>query len=132
MTMWLKYLTGAGLAITTAAFSLPVMAQDVPQTIPDAINDLMSTYSGTYFENRSIARQTQLVLGLSFRDREIDWDANAINQAYQDLMVLQNTLDPFLRVPDLPNPYNTSLLTMPGGQGSTVGTEFIFESMPLQ
>jgi hypothetical protein len=42
-------------------------------------------------------------------------------------MLLQNTADPTLRVPDLANPYNSSLLTMPSSQVPLVGTEFIFE-----
>lgn len=132
MAMGLKYLAGAGLALITIAAAQPAMAQDAAQTIPEAMNDLMSTYSGTYFENRTIGRQIEIIVGTSFRDREIDWDANAISQASLDLQRLQNTLDPTLRVPDLPNPFATSLLTMPGGTGAVVGTEFIFESMPMR
>jgi hypothetical protein len=42
-------------------------------------------------------------------------------------MYQQNSMDRTLRVPDLSNPYTTSLLTMTGGGSPSVGTQFIFE-----
>jgi hypothetical protein len=74
-----------------------------------------------------MGRQGGRIVGFGFPDRELEWDANATATAFQELMLLQNTADPTLRVPDLANPYNSSLLTMPSSQVPLVGTEFIFE-----
>ncbi|MGF1566957.1 MAG: hypothetical protein ACFCVD_02580 [Nodosilinea sp.] len=116
----------AGVAMAAPA----TLAQEAraPQTIPEAMDDLLSTYSGDYFSNRTLTRQAANIFGFGFPERELDWDLNATTAAVQDLMRLQNTLDPTIRVPDLATPYSTSLLTGPSGSAPNVGTEFIFES----
>jgi hypothetical protein len=132
MAIRLKHISGALVIAAAIVGMAPASwAQETsstpPQTIPSAFDDLMSTYSGTYFDNRTISRQWQRIVGFGFPERELDWDANATTTAFQDLMRLQNTIDPTLRVPDLASPYTSSLLTMPSSQSPSVGTEFIFE-----
>jgi hypothetical protein len=67
------------------------------------------------------------MFGFGFPERELEWDAHGLSVALRDAMYQQNSMDRTLRVPDLSNPYTTSLLTMTGGGSPSVGTQFIFE-----
>ncbi len=133
MGMNLTHLAGATLSLMAiaAVTSTAAQAQDVstaaPQTIPDAMEELLSGSSGDFFRNRSLGRQAANMFGLGFRDREILRDGDTVAQEFDALMRLQNTQDPTIRVPDLANPYTASLLTLPSSQAPTLGTEFIFE-----
>jgi hypothetical protein len=130
MGIQLNHISGATLSLlAVAAIAAPVgLAQEAPpQTIPQAFDGLTTNYSGNFFRNRTISRQAARIVGLGFPENEITWDANATATAMRDLMRLQNTIDPAIRVPDMSSPFNTSLLTMPSSQFPTVGTEFIFE-----
>lgn len=130
MGIRLQHISGLTLAMVAAvAMTAPsARAQEANRTIPEAMDDLMSTYSGDYFSNRTISRQAGRLVGFGFPERELDWDVNATTTAFNDLMRLQNTVDPTIRVPDLATPFSTTLLTMPSSQSPYVGTEFIFES----
>lgn len=131
MAIQFKYISGLFGIVAAVAVAPVTLAQEMPtpeqSTIPAAFDDLMSTYSGDFFSNRTISRQGARMVGFGFPERELEWDANATTTAFRDLMRLQNTADPTLRVPDLANPYTSSLLTMPSSQVPLVGTEFIFE-----
>jgi len=110
------------------------------RSIPEAMDDLFYHYSGTFFENRTAWRQLSYMVGpggwdsARFPEREIEWDADAINRAHTALMAIQNTSDPTIRVPDLPNPFATSVQLMPSNQTGTQirGTEFVFETLPMR
>jgi hypothetical protein len=131
MGIQLNHISGLTLSLLTAlALAAPSgQAQEASvQTIPDAFDDLTSTYSGTFNENRTITRQFNQIIGFGFPERELEWDADATAAAVRDVLLLQNTSDPTIRVPDLLNPYTTTLLTMPSSQTPYVGSEFIFES----
>lgn len=133
MGIKLTHLAGVTLSLMTAvavlvpASNAQTVDTNAPQTIPDAMDDLLSASSGTFFENRTFGRQAGAMFGFGFRDREIIWDAATVAQEFDALMQLQNTSDPTIRVPDLANPYTTTLLTMPSSQSPYLGTEFIFE-----
>lgn len=141
-TRWLCGLGAAAIAATTA-WGMPATAQDAPRTeaanIPTAMEELFFGNSGTYFYNRTAWRQANYILGFggldsaAFPEREIEWDAEAIHRAYLYLMNEQNSSDPTIRVPDLYNPYNTSVQLLPTAQyGSRVsGSEFVFERIPF-
>lgn len=129
MAIRLKHISGTLGILAMMALATPAaLAQETPETIPDAFDRLMSTYSDNFFGNRTPQRQTARMFGFGFPERELDWDAHATAAATRDLWLLQGTVDPTLRVPDLVSPYSSSLLTMPSSQVPTVGTEFIFES----
>ncbi len=133
MAIRLKHISGALMVLTMATVAAPAgwaqeASRSTTQTIPDAFTELMSTFSGDYFSNRTISRQAARIAGFGFPERELDWDTHATSAAFQDLMRLQNTVDPTLRVPDLNTPYSSSLLTMPSRQSPATGSEFIFES----
>lgn len=131
MAIQFKHISGMLALLAACTVAPAAMAQEMQphelRTIPEAFDDLMSTYSGDFFGNRTISRQAGRIAGFGFPERELEWDASATATAFQDLMRLQNTTDPTLRVPDLANPYTSSLLTMPSSQMPLVGTEFIFE-----
>lgn len=129
MAIRLKHISGTLGILALLAVAAPAsLAQETPETIPDAFTRLMTTYSGDFLSNRTPQRQSARIFGFGFPERELEWDTHATSAAFRDLMRLQNTADPTLRVPDLVNPYNTTLLTMPSSQVPTIGTEFIFES----
>ncbi|HZG38551.1 MAG TPA: hypothetical protein VEZ50_07700 [Nodosilinea sp.] len=131
MGIQLNHISGLTLALlAAAAVVVPAgQAQDTAsQTIPEAMDDLVTTYSGDYFENRGIRRQAGRILGFSFPERELEWDSNATAAAARDILLLQTTADPTIRVPDLASPFTSSLLTAPSSRAPYVGSEFIFES----
>jgi hypothetical protein len=132
MAIRLKHISGTLLILAMAVVTAPAsLAQETSRTtaqsIPDAFTDPTTTYSGDFFRNRTLSRQGTRMVGFSFPERELEWDAHATSAAFNDLMRLQNTADPTIRVPDLASPYTTTLLTMPSSRSASVGTEFIFE-----
>lgn len=117
----------ATAAITSPSAKAQTAEVNVPETIPDAAERLLSESSGEFFENRTFGRQAANMFGLGFRDRELLRDGETVGREFNALMRLQNTSDPTIRVPDLANPYTASLLTLPSSEAPTLGTEFIFE-----
>ena len=115
------------VALTSLGAPRALGQETKPLTVPAAMDELVSTYSQNYFSNRTIGRQTARIFGFGFPERELEWDAQALSVAVKDVMYRQNSTDPTLRVPDLSNPYTTSLLTMTGGGSPSLGTQFIFE-----
>ncbi|MEO1373042.1 MAG: hypothetical protein AAFW70_01690 [Cyanobacteria bacterium J06635_10] len=91
-----------------------------------------------FYKNRGLWRDIDWILGSgslfknSFPENEIERDGKLVNILYQDMLKQQTTNDPYIRTPDLPNPYNTSLLGSPRMRASQlqVGTEFRFDSIP--
>ncbi|MEM6423670.1 MAG: hypothetical protein AAF651_05160 [Cyanobacteria bacterium P01_C01_bin.73] len=141
MTRPIKIIAAIGAAITA---SLSVVAQasaqqaprtDV-QTIPEAIDEIYFSNSGTFFENRTIWRQFSFVAApawRSFSESEVEYDAAALELAVQYLQAEQAARDPYLRVPDLRNPYDSSVQLIPSTQSGrpAPGSELIFERLPL-
>ncbi len=93
------------------------------------------------FENMSHKEQWRSISGTgnhSFLERgrfpeiSIERDLRRVNAVWQDAMTQQAESDPIIRVPDLVNPYNTSLMLLPVAPvGSRVmGTEFVYERVP--
>lgn len=120
-------ITLALVALTSVAAPRAMGQETRPLTLPAAMDDLISTYSQDYFSNRTMGRQAARMFGFGFPERELEWDAHGLSVALRDAMYQQNSMDRTLRVPDLSNPYTTSLLTMTGGGSPSVGTQFIFE-----
>lgn len=104
----------AAAATVLLALAPGAIAQEV-ETVPQAFDRILSNASGDFFDNRSTVGQTANLLGIGgFPERQMERDAQALGVAHRDLMILQNTLDPTIRVPDLANPYSTTLLLTPG------------------
>ena len=133
---------GTAVAIATfSALATRANAQNATFTEPtilETLDDIATRNGGNYSTDRSNFRQLAHFFGLglpgrsAFPELELDRDSDAILEAYNELMFLQTRNTPTIRVPDLTNPYNTSLQMMPGSQsaGRTVGTEFNFEPLP--
>jgi hypothetical protein len=133
---------GTAVAISAvSAMATRANAQNATFTEPtvlDTMDDISTRHSGTYDTDRSNFRQiahffgTGLPGGSPYPELELDRNSKGILEAYNELMFLQTRNTPAIRVPDLPNPYTTSLQMLPGAQsrGRVVGTELNFEPLP--
>lgn len=134
---------GSAVAIATlSAFATRANAQNATFTEPtvlETLDDISTRHSGTYSRDRSAFRQTAHLLGLgvpgrnAFPELELDRNSDGLLEAYNELMFLQTRNTPAIRVPDLANPYNTSLQMLPEAQSQgrrAVGTELNFEPLP--
>ncbi|PAX54856.1 hypothetical protein [Brunnivagina elsteri] len=140
--MGLNFRAMAGLLILAAA-SLPsvAVAQDtVPnyETASEVLERAFFKNSPDYYRNQGFKRDVDLILGPgslfrnSFPEKEIERDADLVNKVYRDVIMQQAMNDPYMRTPDLPNPYNTSLMMSPRLNQNKLksGTEFRFDAMP--
>ncbi len=108
------------------------------ETTNDAFERAFFRHDRNFYENGTIKRQIDSFLGSgsgfknSFPENEIARDAELINTLYRDVLTQQVGNDPYIRTPDLPNPYDTSLLMSPrlNANQLKVGTEFSFENTP--
>lgn len=129
-----KSVSAATAVVASLAVSAIAYAQDSPPMsnsadLPKAMNEIFFGNTGSYNINRSIGGELDLMFGTSgFRENGITEDAYGLFEAYNYLMYQQNQADPTIRVPDLMNPYNTSVQFLPTGTSATAsGSEFIFE-----
>jgi hypothetical protein len=129
--------------LLAASVTFPSVAAADMETpnIPTTNSTFEKAYFGNdrnYYENGSVKRQIDAQFGPgtafenSFTDNEIARDGELLNTLYRDVLAQQATNDPYLRTPDLPNPYNSSLLMSPrySADRLKVGTEFHFETVP--
>lgn len=133
---------GAAVAIATlSTIAARANAQNATFTEPtvlETLDDILTRHSGDYSTDRSNFRQLAHYFGLgvpgrnAFPELELDRNSDGILEAYNELMFLQTRNTPTIRVPDLTNPYNTSLQMMPGAQSAerVFGTELNFEPLP--
>jgi hypothetical protein len=141
--MGCKFKTLGGLLVLIAAAFAPSVAladENVPsyETASDAMERAFFKNDPNFYRNNSFKRNLDLILGTgslfrnSFPENEIARDAELLNTVYRDVMMQQATNDPYIRTPDLPNPYNSSLMMSPRlNQGKLrTGTEFRFETIP--
>ncbi|MBW4599549.1 MAG: hypothetical protein KME29_08015 [Calothrix sp. FI2-JRJ7] len=137
--MGLKFKLLSSLFILLAA-SVPSVAaaqESAPgyETAADAMERAFYKNSPNYYRNQGINRDIDLILGTgtpfrsSFPEKEIERDADLVNALYRDVIMQQAMNDPYIRTPDLPNPYNTSLMMSPRMNQEKLrsGTEFRFE-----
>ncbi|MFM2061980.1 MAG: hypothetical protein RLZZ507_1650 [Cyanobacteriota bacterium] len=130
-----------GLIVLLATTTFPVVAVAQTETAGyESTNNVFDRayfrYDRTYYENSSLKRQIDAffgpgaTFGTTFPDNEIAKDGELVNTLYHDVLFQQAQNDPYLRTPDLPNPYNSSLLMSPQHNANKlkVGTEYRFES----
>lgn len=124
----------ATVAVASAIAIASTAQADEPPTaesayIPRAINEIFFSYGGSFNINRSTGGQLGTMFGIGdFPEQAIMNDGYAIHDTYVYLLEQQTRTDPTLRVPDLANPYATSVQFLPGGsEGAVSGSEFIFE-----
>lgn len=117
----------AASTVSTAA-----TAQERPATfrpreaIPDAVN---RAFYGSGESFQDLRRPIEALVGIpKFPENAIARDGDRIDRIYRDLLNQQVASDPIIRTVDLPNPYNTSILTLPSANVSNrvVGSELVF------
>lgn len=135
MAKFLVWSASATVALVAGvAIAAPAPAQEEPPTsdsayIPTAVNEIFFGNTGSYNINRSIGGELKTLFGAGgFPENDITQDGYDIFEAYNYLMFQQTQLDPTLRVPDLANPYTTSVQFLPtSSAGMVSGSEFVFE-----
>jgi hypothetical protein len=142
--MGIKFPALSGLLVllaTSSAFTAPVKAEtETPnyETTNKSFENAYFRHDPNFYENGSLKRQVDAFIGpggkfgTTFPDNEIAKDAELLNTLYHDVLAQQTTNDSYLRTPDLPNPYDSSLLMSPRYNGNKlkIGTEYRFENLP--
>ncbi len=109
--------------------------------IPDAYVEAFYKNSWTLFQSRQVGGQLRFMLGPSvfsvlgtYPENQVARDAELITMLNRDILLQQLTDAPIVRVPDLPNPFDASLMTLPSIQrgGRVMGSEFIYEKAPIR
>lgn len=150
MCLRFRSLTGV-LVLVSAAVSFPLaaIAQTTSTTAPNGLATIEETLYPTidevfqraffendpdFFRNRSLGRQLNWIFGPDFTENEIAQDARLVDILYHDVLEQQVSSDPIIRTPDLPNPYETTILESPrvNVNNQVQGNELIFEQLPPQ
>lgn len=134
-----------GLAIAAGSVLVAprAIAQEIPETTStrDALTDAFFDDSRDFYQNQTTVRRIREIFGTgrsifrrgNYAEINTERDGERVGTVYRQLMQEQAASDPTLRVIDLPNPYETSLLVEPAlftNQGT--GTEFVFETAPIR
>jgi hypothetical protein len=131
---------GSLLVLLAASIAFPSVASaqietPKPETTSDVFERAYFRHDRNFYENSSsLKRQLDVFFGSgsgfggSFPENEIAHDAELVNTLYHDALTQQVGNDPYIRTPDLPNPYDTSLMMSPrlNSNKLKVGTEFRF------
>jgi hypothetical protein len=141
--MGIKFKAVGGLLVLLAAsISIPAFADDKGTANYETANEVFDRAyfknDRNFYGNNTFRRQIDWLVGSgslfrnSFPESEIARDAELVNVVYRDVLNQQVGNDPYIRTPDLPNPYNTSLMMSPRLNSNKLktGTEFRFETVP--
>ncbi len=137
--MGIKFPALSGLLVLLAtSFAFLPVAKAETETINNTFERAYFRHDPNFYENRTFKRQVESLIGSkgkfgsAFPDNEIAKDAELVNTLYHDALAQQTTNDPYLRTPDLPNPYDSSLLMSPRYNANQlkVGTEYRFGNLP--
>ncbi len=134
-----------GLAVAAGSSLAPAQAfaQEIPETtaVRDAINNAFFNDSRDFYGNQTAVRRMRETFGTgrnifrrgNYAEINVERDAKRANAVYNRLMQEQVASDPTMRVVDLPNPFETSLLVEPSlYTNQATGTEFVFERSPIR
>ncbi|MEB3277547.1 MAG: hypothetical protein VKK42_01310 [Lyngbya sp.] len=108
---------------THAQPEVPVPPRTTFNPVADQFNRAASRSAGDIFRAQSLLGQVQFIFGVSFPwpngsigafpEQAARADARNFILLYREAFLNQYASDPVIRVIDLPNPYNTSILTQP-------------------
>ncbi len=130
-----------GLTIAAGATLAPSVAsaQEIPNTTAprDALTDAFFNDSRDFYGNQTAVRRIRESFGTgrnifrrgNYAEINVERDGKRFNAVVNRIKQEQFASDPTIRVIDLPNPFETSLLVEPSlysNQGT--GTEFVFGS----
>ena len=137
MTIGMRSMASSTLALVSAMVVLgaiaPVVSAQENEPLLDTLRGITENSSGNYYTHRSKISQINFITGLGgFTDQRVNRDAAATSAAFKELLILQTQNTPTVRVPDLPNPYTTSVQLLPASQFNSrvVGSELNFEPLP--
>ena len=135
--MGIKFPVLSGVLVLLATnFFFPSVAKAETETTSSMFERAYFRHDPNFYDNGSLNRKVDALIGpgkkfgTTFTDNEIAKDAELVNTLYLDAMAQQTLNDPYLRTPDLPNPYDSSLLMTPRYNGNQlkVGTEYRFNN----
>ena len=144
MSINLPKLSGLLVVIATTLFPVVANAQvevevevENYETVLDTANKVLYTYGDTFYGNLTLKRQVDFLFGpggkfgTTFPENEIAKDSELFHAMYKDMLFQQSQNDVYLRTPDLPNPYSSSLLSSPQYNRNQlqVGTEYRFDNV---
>ncbi len=133
MGVRLKSVLSLMALVAASTVSTAVTAQERPaafkprETIPNAVD---RAFFGSSEGFQDFKRPIEALIGIPrFPENGIARDGDRLDRIYRDLLIQQAANDPLIRTVDLPNPYNTSILTLPSASVSNrlVGSELVFE-----
>ncbi len=137
MKLQLKLLLGTMVLAASGTILSPVNAQQLPDTdswgatLNDAFND-----SGDIYDSQTTVGNLRTMFGTgtglfrrgNYPEIAIERDSELIEQVYRNMLQDQVASDPEIRVIDLPNPFESSLLVEPSiFSRQANGTEFVYE-----
>jgi len=118
--------------ITPVVNGAPVNLQTLPEAMQSAVTATSQDAFSTVF---TLGRQIDFILGIGgFPEMETNRDSSFAHEIYQDYLAQQFNNGPFIRTPDLANPFNSSVYSNPAylRSGQTVPSgEFLFETEPF-
>ncbi|NJN30003.1 MAG: hypothetical protein HC824_05805 [Synechococcales cyanobacterium RM1_1_8] len=141
MNVNLKLLLGALVLAASSAAMAPASAQQFPsegswaETLDDAFNG-----SGNIYDSQTTVGNLRTLYGTgsglfrrgNYPEIAIERDSEQIERAYRTMMYQQVASDPDIRVVDLPNPFESSLLVEPSiFSRQSAGTELVNERSPF-
>jgi hypothetical protein len=135
MNIRFSYLSSL-LVFFTTGMLLPSTVYADTQSPNDVMGNAFFRHDPNFYDNGSLKRQVDFLVGpgskfgTTFPENEIAKDGELVHNVYLDMLVQQSMNDPYLRTPDLPNPYDTSLIMSPRYNANKlkVGTEYRFET----
>ena len=122
MNLSFRSLISVLILVASAAVPSVAKSQPAPSTQAseyespnEVFNRAFFANDPNFFRNQSVGRQLNLIFGSgdSFPDDEIRRDADIVNVVYRSALKQQVSSHPIIRTPDLPSPYNTTLLQSP-------------------
>ncbi len=137
MKLHLKLLLGTLVLAASGTIIAPVEAQQLPDTdswgatLNKAFND-----SGDIFDSQTTVGNLRTMFGTgagifrrgNYPEIAIERDSKLIEQVYRNMLQDQIASDPEIRVIDLPNPFESSLLVEPSiFSRQANGTEFVYK-----
>lgn len=140
MNLKIKFLSSLFVLLATGSLFPSIATADTPankhkyQSVNHVFERALFKNYPNYFGDNTFERDINMIFGPgslfqnSFPENEIARDGELVDIVYKDALHQQATNDPYIRTPDLPNPYNSSLLASPGynAEKLKLGTEFRF------
>lgn len=104
--------------------------QPTDETLADTFERTFFKNDPNFFRNRSIGRQLNWMFGVNgFAENEINQDATELHDLLRTSLKQQNSSDRVIRTRDIPNPFNSSILSSPKSEVNqdTQSNDLIFE-----